>query len=120
VNALAAVVNMTGPWAIHMACVAISAAVIGRSRRMAAAIPLSFLVGSAIAFVLSSVSWGPWFYWSDFFWEPVFRRTPVSLDGEDAMGLVLTWLLPLAASATVVIVVTRLRTASTEQGSSSR
>lgn len=119
-GALATVVNSTGPWVVHMACVALAAAASSCClRRSAAAIPLSFLLGSAAAFGLTGASSTRSMYWCECFWEPVFRRGLRSLDGEDAMGLLCAWLLPLAMSLTVLVILRTLRTAAVKPRSRS-
>ena len=109
---LAMTVEIGGPWLIHMACVAIVAAAIGWFVPwFTAAVTLSYVLGSAGAFLLTGTSQTGSFYWEECFWEPIFDGRFLSFAGEDGMGLLLAWLLPLAISLTVIVFVKRLKLA---------
>ena len=112
INLLAMTVEIGGPWLIHLACVAIVAAATGWFIPwFTAAVTLSCVLGCAGAFLLTGASQAGSVYWRDFFWEPIFRGRFLSFAGEDGMGLLLAWLLPLAISLTVIVFVKRLKLA---------
>ena len=101
---LAMTVNVGGPWLLHAGCVAIAAAAIGwLVPWFAAAVTLSYVLGSAGAFLLTRASFGGSVYWEECFWEPVFRGSFL-VAGEDGAGFLVAWVLPFAISITVILV----------------
>ena len=100
-----AMVDLTRPWLLHLGCVAVAAAVAGWFLPwFSVAVLLSYALGSVGAFFLTNASYPGSVYWRECFWEPVFVGG-LQLVGEDLMGFVFAWVLPLAISCTVIIVI---------------